>query len=63
MSLISLLLVLCLIGVLAWALTTFLPMPANIKTLIVIVCGIVALLYVVQAFGLLGADIRVPRLH
>lgn len=53
MPLISLLLVLAVIGVLAWAVVKFIPMPPNIATLIYVVAGIVAFLYVLQAFGLL----------
>jgi uncharacterized membrane protein YeaQ/YmgE (transglycosylase-associated protein family) len=62
MSLISLILVLAVIGLLAWAITTFVPMPGNIKTLIIVVCGIVALLYVLSAFGVIPAlsGVRVP---
>lgn len=66
MSLIGLLLVLAVIGLLAWGLTTFIPMPSNIKTLIIVICGIVALLYTLQAFGVLpgsGGDVRIPRLR
>lgn len=51
MSLLGLLLVLVLLGVLAWALTTYIPMPQPIKGLIVVVCTLVAILFVLSAFG------------
>ena len=62
MSLIALLLILTLIGLLAWSITTFVPMPSNIRTLIIVVCGIVAILYVLSAFGIIGSlsAVRVP---
>lgn len=64
MSVLSLLLVLALLGVVTWALVTFLPMPSNIKMLIVIVAGIIGVLYVLSAFGVLGSlNMRVPTIH
>lgn len=61
MSFISLVIVLAVIGVIAWAITTFIPMPGNIKMLIIVVSGIIALLYVLSAFGLIDTwSIRIP---
>lgn len=64
-ALISLVMVLALIGLLAWVVTTFLPMPGNIKTLIIVVCGVVAVLYALSAFGLLNhvQSLRVPTVN
>lgn len=64
MSLIGLILILAVVGLVAWAVTTLIPMPQNIKTLIVVVAGIVALFYVLSAFGIMGhtGDVRVPTL-
>jgi hypothetical protein len=59
MPFISLILVLALIGVIGWAVTAFIPMPPNISKLIIVVCGIVAVLYVLWAFGLI-ASVRLP---
>lgn len=60
---ISLILVLAAIGLIAWLITNFIPMPPQIKTLIIVVCVIVSLLYVLQAFGLIGGGtISVPKL-
>lgn len=66
MNFVGLIVVLAVIGLVAWAVTTFIPMPGNIQTLIVVVCGIVALLYVLSAFGVLGggvASLEVPKVH
>lgn len=61
MSFLSLILVLALVGVLAWAVVKFIPMPPSIGSLIYVVAGIVALFYVFHAFGLLsGTPIHVP---
>jgi hypothetical protein len=62
MSFLGLLLILAVIGVLAWAVVKFIPMPPNIATLIYVVAGIVAFLYVLQAFGLIAGltALRVP---
>ena len=64
MSFLGLLVVLAVIGLLAWAFTTFIPMPGNIKTLIVVVAGVVALMYVLSAFGVLhnAGSIQVPKI-
>lgn len=56
-SLVGLLLAVALIGVIAWAIVTFIPMPAPFKTLVVAVAGIVAILVILRAFGLLGGDL------
>lgn len=60
---ISLLIVLALIGVLTWALVTFLPMPSQFKTLIVVVAVIFCLLYALSALGVFRIhDPPVPQL-
>ncbi len=55
MSLVGLLIALVVIGVILYVLTTYLPMPAVIKNLIIGVGVIVALLLVLQAFGVIGS--------
>lgn len=55
MSLIVLLIVLALLGVLAWALTTYIPMPRPIQGIIIIVVVIVAIVITLNAFRLMGA--------
>lgn len=51
MSLLGLLLVLVLLGVLAWALTAYIPMPPPIRGLVIVACTLVAILLVLSAFG------------
>ncbi len=48
---VSLIVVLVLLGLLLWALEQF-PLDATIKTIIKVVAVVVAVLYVLQAFGL-----------
>lgn len=63
MPIISLLIVLVVIGVVIWAVTTFIPMDPNIAMMIRVVGIIIALLYVLNAFGILGgaASMKVPH--
>lgn len=64
MSLLSLLLVLIVIGVLVWAVTTYIPMDNGIKILIRIVGVVCAAVYVLNAFGVLGGlDVKVPQVR
>lgn len=51
---ISLILVLALAGLLVWAITNFIPMPPQFKTLIIVVAVVCALLYVLAAFGVVS---------
>lgn len=62
MPLLTLLLVLIVIGVVLWAVTTYIPMAPAIKNLIVIVGVIVAVIYCLNAFGILGrfSHVQVP---
>lgn len=64
MSLISLLVVLVVIGVVIWAVTTYIPMNLQIRNLIIIVGVIVAVVYVLNAFGIIGrfVNVQVPTL-
>jgi len=65
MSLLSLLLTLIVIGVLLWAITTYIPMDPGIKRLIQIVGIICAVVYILVAFGVMGhiGDVRVPQVR
>lgn len=58
-----LLIVLAVIGVFAWCLTTYVPMPAPIRGIIIVIAVIVALLIVLNAFGLLDSttSLRIDR--
>ena len=63
MSIIGFLIWLAVIGVIAWALVTFIPMPQGIKTVIIIVAVVIAVLIAASAFGIIdNLDMKVPHL-
>ena len=55
MSLIGLVIVLIVVGVLLWAANTYIPMDQKIKTIMNIVVVIAVVLWLLQAFGVLGS--------
>ena len=56
--------VLILIGVLLWLVNTYVPMAQPIKTLVNVVVVIIAVIYVLDAFGALAyIDAPVPRIR
>jgi hypothetical protein len=55
MPLIQLVIVLVVLGVILWAINTYIPMNATIKTILNVVVIIAAVLYVLTAFGMLGS--------
>jgi hypothetical protein len=55
MSLVSLVIVLIVVGVLLWAANTYIPMDQKIKTIMNIVVVIAVVLWLLQAFGVLGS--------
>ena len=61
MSLLSVIVVLIVVGVLLWLINNYVPMDGKIKGLLNAVVVIVVVLWLLQAFGLLGdiAGIRV----
>ena len=61
MSLIGLILTLVVVGVLLWLLNTYVPMDSKIKTILNAVVVIVVVVWLLQAFGVLGAlrDVRI----
>lgn len=63
MDVLMLLVWLALLGLLAWALTTYLPMSPGMARLIQIAAIIIGILIVLQAFGVLPSLGRVPRLR
>lgn len=65
MPVLTLLFILVVIGVLIWAVTTFIPMDGNIKMLIRVVGVIIALFYILNAFGVIGglSNATVPRIR
>lgn len=65
MALITLLLVIVLIGLVVWLINTFTPIAPQFKTLVLVVGMLVAVLYVLSAFGILGhmGSVRVPTVR
>lgn len=59
----GLLLVLAVIGVIAWAIVTYIPMPAGVRTVIIIVAVLCAVIYALNAFGVHLPNPGVPRLR
>ena len=55
MSLLQLVITLIVLGVLLWAINTYIPMNATIKKILNVVIVIVAVLFILSAFGILGA--------
>jgi hypothetical protein len=58
MSLLSLSLIIALIAVIVWAITTFIPMDPRFKTLIYVVAIIIILVFLLQSFGLIGGSVK-----
>jgi hypothetical protein len=54
MPLVHIVLVLIIVGVLLWLINSFIPMDAKIKSLLNIVVMIVVIIWLLQAFGILG---------
>lgn len=65
MNLISIVVVLVVVGLILWLINTYIPMAAAIKSLLNIVVFVVVLIWLLQAFGLIGplAGIHVPSLR
>jgi ABC-type long-subunit fatty acid transport system fused permease/ATPase subunit len=61
MSLIGLVMTLVVVGVLLWLLNNYVPMDSKIKSIINAVVVIVAVVWLLQAFGVLGSlhDVRI----
>lgn len=54
MSLINLIVILVVVGVLLWAVNTYIPMDSKIKQILNIVVVIVVVLWLLQVFGIFG---------
>jgi hypothetical protein len=65
MSIVALLILIALLGLVAYFITTLIPMPPQFKTLIILVALLIAILLVLQAFGLLPSigNVQVPRVR
>ncbi|MGF1614973.1 MAG: Thivi_2564 family membrane protein [Gammaproteobacteria bacterium] len=55
MPLIQLVVVLVVLGVLLWAINNYIPMDATIKKIVNVVVILVAILFILSAFGILGS--------
>jgi hypothetical protein len=55
MPLITVVIVLIVVGVLLWLVNTYLPMDGKIKSILNAVVVIVVVLWLLQAFGVLGS--------
>jgi hypothetical protein len=53
MSILSILLVIVLVGVLLWAVNSFVPMDGKIRSILNIVVVLLLIIWLLQAFGLL----------
>lgn len=65
MSLIGFIILCVLVGLVVYLVTTFLPIPQQIKTIILIAACVVLVLILLQALGLFdrGFDVRLPRIR
>lgn len=64
MPILMLLVWFALIGLIAWALITYVPMPQSIKTVIVIAAVLFCVIILLQALGVdLNSGPTVPRLR
>ena len=63
MSLLSLIVVLVIIGILMYLINAFIPMDASIKRILNVVVIVFLVIWLIQAFGLLGPlqNIRIGR--
>jgi hypothetical protein len=61
MSLIGLIVTLVIIGLILWLINSYIPMDQKIKTILNVAVVIVVILWLIQAFGLLGplGDIKI----
>jgi hypothetical protein len=64
MTLVGIILVLVIAGLILWLINTYIPMAGAIKSLLNIVVFVVLLIWVLQAFGLIGSipGMRMPAL-
>ena len=63
MTLVHLVVILLVIGVLLWLVTTYVPIEPTIKRILVAVVVIAVVLWLLQAFGVLGSlnAVHLPR--
>jgi hypothetical protein len=63
MSIITLIVLVAVVGMLVWAVTTLVPMPPKFQQAIYVLAVVFLALYILAAFGLLDGvrDIRIGR--
>lgn len=61
----SLIITLIIIGIALWMINVYIPMDQKIKTILNIVVVIITIIYVCNAFGLIGSlgNLSVPRVN
>ena len=64
MTLVNIVVILVVVGLVMWLINTYIPMAGAIKSLLNIVVFVVVLIWLLQAFGLIGAipGLKVPAL-
>ncbi len=62
MGLIELIVYIAVMGLLVWAITSFVPMPEKFKQAIYVIAVVVLVVFVLQQFGLFHGfhDIKIP---
>ncbi len=60
---ISLIISIALVGLIVWAITTYIPMPAPFKTAIMVIAVVCLVLYLIQFFGVADLEIFPRRWH
>jgi len=55
MSLLTIIITIVVVGVLLWAINTYIPMDGKIRTILNAVVVILLILWLLQAFGVLGS--------
>lgn len=65
MTLVNIIVVLVIVGLVMWLINTYIPMAGAIKSLLNIVVFVVVLIWLLQAFGLIGniPGVRIPPLR
>ena len=65
MSLISLIVILCVVGVIMYLVNNYLPLDGNIKKILNVAVVIIVVLWLLQVFGILGSinDVHVGHVE
>jgi hypothetical protein len=65
MSLLSLIIAIVVVGILLWAVNSFIPMDAKVKTILNIVVIVILVVWLLSAFGLFDSlrGVQVPRVR